>query len=181
MKQNMKTGDIIKFGKYDWLVLSTDEERALLLSKDVLFMDMPYHKERTEITWEQCSLREYLNNEFYSSFAPNDKARIMQAHLENRDNLCYGTKGGNATDDYIWLLSLDEVFEYFGDTGDFVERRASTYKGSDACWWLRSPGVDSDNVANVSDNGWVSTCGDAVDGSDALVGVRVALWLNLES
>ena len=46
-------------------------------------------------------------------------------------------------------------------------------------WWLRSPGNNSNNAAEVNNNGWVNRSGDDV--SDDCDGVRPALHLNLSS
>ena len=46
-------------------------------------------------------------------------------------------------------------------------------------WWLRSPGSDVDCAASVDGSGWVYDGGNCV--TRAFVGLRPALWLNLDS
>ena len=70
----MKKGDIIKFGNYpqdingskspiEWLALDVNENEALLVSRYGLDCK-EYHNVFTDITWEDCDLRKWLNNDF---------------------------------------------------------------------------------------------------------------------
>jgi hypothetical protein len=43
-------------------------------------------------------------------------------------------------------------------------------------WWLRSPGNNSNNAANVNSDGNVNTNGNNVNNTG---GLRPALWINL--
>ena len=104
--------EVVHFGKYDWLVLKREKDHMLLLMKDVLEPGEQYHEESRAITWEKCTLRKWLNEDFYNTFTPEEQARILETHLENPDNEEYETKGGNDTDDKVFLLSLDEAEEY---------------------------------------------------------------------
>ena len=74
----------------------------------------------------------------------------------NPDSREYGTPGGNDTDDYIYLLSVDEA-----DALDKnVLKAGQWYDMANQWWWLRSPGKrQSDAVyilgkaANLMGNG----------------------------
>lgn len=72
-----EVGDIVTFGSYDqdgnyengaepieWIVLDTDGETTVLLSRYGL-ETLPWNKVQTAVTWENCSLREWLNGEFF--------------------------------------------------------------------------------------------------------------------
>ena len=195
-------GSLYKFAGYDWRVLKSQDKRLLLLSEKVL-ETRPYHQPGSEITWERCTLRQYLNNDFYDSLGES-KLRIAETHNNNPNNLWYGTRGCDITADKIFLLNLDEVFKYLGDSGDYVNKRRKEYsgnakpdgnfvndqynnariaKGADgkACyWWLRSPGLTGNYcnyIACVYVDGGVSISG--LDVSAESGGVRPALWLNL--
>ena len=121
---NVRGGDIIPFGGYDWRVLDIQDGKALIISDRVL-EHREYHTDYTEITWADSSLRQYLNGEFYNSFSASDRGRIAQVTNINPDNPWDFTEyGGNNktprgvnTQDRIFLLSLDEVVRYFGDSG----------------------------------------------------------------
>ena len=117
----VKIGDNIKFGEYNWRVLDVQGDRAFIITETVID-DRKYHDEKNvSVTWEICSLRSYLNGEFYDSFVEKD--RIIPHNNTNPDNLWYGTKGGNDTIDKIFLLSLLEVDKYFGNSGDYSAKR----------------------------------------------------------
>lgn len=163
----------IKFGKYDWFVLDKRDDKMLIITEKVI-KKLPYHHEETEITWETCDMRTYLNNEFYHSFDKTDRKRIIEVINENPDNPWYGTRGGNPTNDRIFLLSIDEVIKYFGDSGQLktrymypncewckdeflpwlddeynINRRAVDDEGIVYFWRLRSPGSNQCSVATV--------------------------------
>lgn len=98
--------DIIHFGKRDWIVLKTDLDRILILSKDVV-EERQYNVNHKEITWEECTLQEYLNHEFlHEKFSEEEQEQILEATLENPDNTLYdsGTEGGNDTKDRFFCL-----------------------------------------------------------------------------
>jgi hypothetical protein len=203
-----KVGDIIQFSGYDWRVLEVDtlNKRKLVLSEKVL-EERAYNVKYTDVTWETCDLRKYLNGEFLNRL---DGKRIVPINNLNSNNPWYDTTGGNNTIDSVFLLSLDEVIKYFGDSGDLMNRKGwywedrkfvlkdgqgwaindqyndsrIAYDVNDvakACWWwLRSPGSSSDGAANVYGGGSVDVIGINVHSYDFdYGGVRPALWLNL--
>lgn len=86
------------------------------------------------------------------------------------------TDGGNNTTDKVFLLSIDEVNMYFASDS---ERMATLSDGTSVYWWLRSPGYYDKNAAGVAGSGWVRDDGNRVN--DDNVGIRPALWINLES
>jgi len=193
----------MSFGAYTWRVLAVKNNRALLLSRDILER-RPYNTEFTGVTWETCTLRQYLNGEFYESFTQEEKARIEERENDNPKNQWYGTEGGNNTKDKVFLLSIEEVVKYFGDSGDLAARkgwywekgkdelkdekgyyindqyngrRVAKFNGSGSWWWLRSPGINQNYAALVDDDGIVNLIGRFV--TRGAGGVRPALWLNL--
>jgi len=120
---NIKVGDIIQFGAYEWRILDIQGGRALVVSENILEFRL-YHHEFGPITWADCSLRAYLNGEFYNSnaFSNADRTRIVQVTNVNENNQWYGTNGGANTQDRIFLLSISEVVKYFGDSGQLANR-----------------------------------------------------------
>jgi hypothetical protein len=110
-------GDKIKFGGYDWIVLDVQGGKALILTEKVLF-HLSYDASYAEVvTWADCSVRTYLNEYFYDSFSAADKVRIAETRNVNKDNPWHGTDGGADTTDKVFLLSIEEVVKYFGDSG----------------------------------------------------------------
>ncbi|MCL1941555.1 MAG: DUF6273 domain-containing protein, partial [Synergistaceae bacterium] len=81
----LKAGQILQMGGYDWRVLDVQNNRALLLCENVI-EKRPYNKEKKNITWETCDLREYLNGEFYNKLPGDFKAKIAETKLTNDNN-----------------------------------------------------------------------------------------------
>ncbi len=154
----------------EWEVLENDENGVLLISRYILDVK-PYNTENVPITWEECSLRSWLNGEFMmNAFTENEQAKIANTPLLNPDNAKFGTPGGNATTDKIFLLSTEEVISKYSFSTDCLGKVC-------AWWWLRTPGQES-NTGNFvyGHEGTVGmSYGDDVD-SD-YVGVRPAMYL----
>ena len=118
--QNVSPGEIIKIGKYDWRVLEVQKDRALLLSEYVI--DWKAYSTKTEpeltwvgeymdykllkVTWKDCTLRQYLNEEFFHSFGDQEKSLILTVENINENNQWNNTNGGDNTKDRIFLLSI---------------------------------------------------------------------------
>ena len=194
----------IQFGDYKWRLLDIQGDKALLITEDVI-ETRPYNKQYTDVIWETCDLREYLNGEFLQKFTAEQRGKIAETNLPNPNNLWYGTPGGNDTFDKIFLLSLEEVDWYFGNSGDYQNKMRKKYDNgkwvgvadSDGYafsndndserqtkiidgtlfWWLRSPGYSNLRAAGVRDIGAVDVGGSAVNRAG---GVCPALWLNLK-
>ena len=191
----MIKGDIIVFGDYNWRVLDVEDSKALIITENIVELRW-YHREFVEIIWADSELRKYLNNDFYSKFSQDEKAKISTVITKNPDNSWFKTKGGEDTIDRLFLLSLDEVCAYFGhseaklqskgnqtwfiDDENNGQRQAKL--GNDYHWWrLRSPGYYARTAASVSANGNVYVRGNGVYGTPRdSGGVRPALWLKLE-
>ncbi|MCL1803933.1 MAG: DUF6273 domain-containing protein [Eubacteriaceae bacterium] len=153
----MDKAEIIRFGGHDWRVLDVQNGRALLLS-DKIIEKKPYHNEYEYITWETCELRKYLNGEFYDKFSEAEKSMITQTTVANDDNLWFGISGGNATDDKIFLLSLEEADTYFGDSGDYQNMKRVNWDSVDKKFvahdygYYLSNDYDKDRVAEFENN-----------------------------
>ena len=107
------------------------------------------------------------------------------------------TRGGNNTQDYLFLLSYAEADKYLvvpysnaitnsrvAPTayakvhGAYSDGRSKTADGEAAgWWWLRSPGLNQSDAASVSYYGSL----DVNYVSSGFSVVRPAFWLNLES
>ena len=196
-KSEYKVGKTIEFGNYpqdkdgtekpiEWIVMKKEGNQVLLLSKYVLDAK-PYNKEWEDVTWETSDIRQWLNNEFYTTaFNKAEKAKIQTSLIKNEDNSKYGTNGGNDTEDKVFLLSEKETETLFSNKEERIAKateyatKSGVYVNEEkaACWWLRSPGYDSDDAAEVDGSGWVGGYGSVLDIYD---GVRPALHLNLQS
>lgn len=180
----------IKFGRYpqaskdenaliEWLVLKNDGSKALLISKYALDCQQ-YHTSRIFGTWENCTLRKWLNGTFISNaFSHEEQAMILSTTTESANKK-----------DRVFLLSMDEAWEYFSSDstrqcqGTAYCYAQGAYKtGNGHCaWWLRSPVCYSGQAAYVYDGNLRSYYGEYscyVDNDD--IAVRPALWINLGS
>ena len=196
-----KIGETIEFGNYpqdkdgtekpiEWIVMKKEGNQVLLLSKYVLDAKS-YNEGWGDVTWEISDIRQWLNNEFYTTaFNKAEKAKIQTSLIKNEDNSEYGTSGGNDTEDKVFLLSEKEADTLFSDEEERIAKATeyaeklgvdinenSEEKG--AWWWLRSPGNDSFYAALVNYYGWVY--GDGIGVNCNVYGVRPALHLNLQS
>lgn len=195
-----EAGNLVYFGSFEqnnntadgnekiaWIVLAAEKEKVLLISEKIL-NSKPYNIERKSVTWETCTLRKWLNEEFLSAaFTEKEKAVVAETTVATQDNSEKGAKGGNNTNDKVFLLSLEEAGKYFTSdetriaTGtDFAENEGlnvyseSPYAGN-AAWWLRSPGTYPISAADVYYSGDTGGVYDFVD--NAYVGVRPAVWV----
>ena len=200
---NVQVGEEVQFGQYpqgangevqplEWRVLAVENGRALLIT-DRLINAIPYNKEYADVTWETCTLRKWMNNDFISkTFSSSQQAQIATVTNQNPNNPEYGTKGGNATQDRIFALSIDEAKKYFRDDDDrlaaptgYAKKQGSSV--SKVCslstgektgrWWLRSPGGFSNFAVEVEYIGSIEQLGSCVHFDDGCV--RPAFWLNL--
>ncbi len=155
----------------EWEVISAEKGRILLVSKNVLECK-PYHTEIIEaVTWETCSLRSWLNEDFFNTaFDASEQEQIITVTNSNPDNAEWGTEGGNDTKDKVFLLSIDEAESLFADD----QARTNSTE-----WWLRSPGDSHYSAAFVFSFGEIFTRGEGTV-YDA-IGVRPALWISLDS
>ena len=193
----MKKGDYVKFGSYpqnnsevkepiEWLVLEVNSHETLLVSRYGLDCKR-HHHEFTEITWENCDLRKWLNADFLkAAFSEEEQQRIRLSDVVNDDNRKYGTSGGNNTRDRIFCLSLAEAERYFKNDDERKCQPAALTKvhipkvteNNYCSWWLRSPGDDPRYAAFVSPDGVSWPIGDCISDIDGNV-ARPALWVNL--
>ena len=127
--QTFEVGNIIVMGEYkqesittrepiEWIVLDVEGNKALLISRYVIecqpFNETEYSADGGEITWENCTLRTFLNNDFASdAFTDAERSVIKTTTVKNPDNKFFGTDGGNDTEDQIFILSVEEVEKYF--------------------------------------------------------------------
>ena len=160
----------------EWLVLDVLPDRALLIAKDCL-LQAPYNEEPKGVTWEECSLRKKLLPKMLEQIFDDDIVRnqVLLKKNRNPDNARYGTPGGADTEDKLFLVSIDEVKQYFPSD----EARVAYLNGKAVWWWLRSPGIHSSIAADVHYGGSVNDGGSGVSQSGGAV--RPAFWLNLHS
>ena len=215
-ESELSVGDIISFGEYQWRVLELQDDKMFVISEYIIAIEefpqgrlshydirdmMQRQREQmhdgvrrwyiVDITWADSLIRQWLNDDFYMSFTLEERARIVETTVINNANPWSGVSGGNNTVDKIFLLSIEEVVQYFGDSGQLQNRPGNTWLIRDQYhdarlainvnvprrqygdWWLRSPGRYGNYAAYVGRFG-IDVGGRSVTASDS---IRPALWL----
>lgn len=192
-------GDIIVFGTYEqdnnisngkenieWLVLAKENNRVFVISDKVLDCQ-PYHPSWSDVTWETCSLRKWLNNDFINSaFSDDEKVKIPTVTVSADKNPKYNTNPGNATKDKVFLLSIVEAEKYFSSDSarqcsptDYAVANGASESNDNICWWwLRSSGCNQDYAAFVYSNGNIFEDGYYILNSHHAV--RPAMWITID-
>ncbi|MBQ7065616.1 MAG: bacterial Ig-like domain-containing protein [Lachnospiraceae bacterium] len=188
-----------KWERIKWRVLDNNGSTLFVVADKGLDCKN-YNDVKTYITWENSTIREWLNNSFYNTaFSSNERNAIVAQNVVNDDNLHYDSEGGNNTTDKVYLLSIDEVTkESYGFCSEYDTYSASRWmqpsnyarargalkiasgiQEGNSVWWLRSPGWGADAAANVLSLGFVSRSGQGVVKRDETV--SPALHINLSS
>lgn len=162
-------GNIVTFGSYEqdnnldngpepieWIVLEIQDGKCLLISRYALD-SVQYNENETKVSWENSTLREWLNNDFYlNAFDLFEQEMIPFSEVENSGSAASGISEGNITKDRIFLLSYDEAKKFFStpenrsclptpyaaarckpSPWDLAQHGVSG--SEDSCWWwLRS-------------------------------------------
>ncbi len=120
--EEAKPGYVVKFGQYatrdsdcveiydiEWLVLDVKDGKALLLSKYIM-ESMPYHEREEEVSWADCTLREWLNDTFYNNaFSKEEQDRIATTLLENVWNPWNNSAEYEYTEDKVFLPAIEDM------------------------------------------------------------------------
>lgn len=181
-----RAGKFFEFGCYPqelngdvkpiiWRVLKREKDCMLVIALRGLDCK-PYHNKYCAVTWADCSLRRWLNGEFYYKAFNEQERRVILPSIIRSGS-------GPATEDRVFLLSIDEVNSLFAGEIDrrawptefAVKQHACVKNSLRGCWWwLRSNGGFVGYAALVAPGGYVSDVGCNVDLSD-FCAVRPAL------
>ena len=103
-------GDVVVFGDIRWYVTAKTETGCTLLTEKPV-IKLPFNVPTYQCidTWEQSTVRAWLNDQFYYTFTEEERALIAKTHITTPANAEHGTPGGADTDDHIFLLSVDEA------------------------------------------------------------------------
>ena len=194
-----EVGSYVYFGEYEqdddtstgkeaieWLVLAKEEDRMLLISRYGLDAQQ-YHTERDFITWEDCSLRNWLNTTFLeAAFIPEEKDLIEDHDVSVLDlDSEIDNPKEKMIKDKVFLLSLSDAEEFFADDDarscvitPYCYTQGAKKTRYDTCsWWLRSVGRSYARAACVSPNGEISVDGVYVEYN--IYAIRPAVWINI--
>ncbi len=196
---SVQVGDYVTFGSYEqdnntengkevieWYILAKESNRIFVVSKSALDCQ-PYNTEYMNVTWETCSLRQWLNNDFLSAaFTEEESAMIPVATVSKAVNFGYGTEAGRETQDKICLLSMEDAYCYYQEefpvcqaTPYAVAKGAYQDENSTNCWWwLRGAGMSEVHASLVDGKGEVNEKGNFVNYDN--IAVRPAMWIEVE-
>ena len=196
--KNAEAGDTFMLGTYEqdgntsngaeeveWIVLAQEDDKVLVISKYALDC-VAYNTEFESSSWETCTLRAWLNEDFYNAtFSKAEKKAIATTTVTADSNPMFGTDPGKDTQDPMFLLSVNETKKYAPDR-DLLKCKPTKYatygqiETNDAgyCkWWLRSPGLSPADATAVGYWGFVYGQGNYV--FFQFYGVRPAMWIDL--
>lgn len=161
-----RVGDRLNFGRYfqgpgemgliTWVVVRCDPDGLLILAERGLD-NMRYNEVYSSTTWADCTLRHWLNNEFLTSaFNDQERSLIKQSHIDN--------SAGPATEDYVFLLSDEEVNSIFISNKERISEvtyyavKKNAYVNSGRTrWWLRSQDSSDDCALCVRADGEIDS------------------------
>ena len=172
--KSLKVGEVFTFGAYEqdnnldngkepieWIVLTKNGSRILALSKKALY-GRKFNK-NVNSTWENCSLRTWLNNEFLNdAFSPGELAMIPTVTVSAEKNPKQPkTPAGKATKDKVFLLSMNEGTKYLKGKS-YLKCYPTEYAVANGCnrddktgecwWWFRTPGINTKRAVFYSVN-----------------------------
>ena len=190
----VSVGSLIPFGAFYFRVLKIQNDCMLVVTDSVLDTKMEFCSTYINSDWAGCDIRHFLNQKMYYEFSVKEKSFIKKTKVQTASNPWYGTAGGSDTDDFLFLLSLEEVLIHFGGTatlknpqsqGSFwisdaynKNRMAYDEDSNPSWWWLRSPGVSSQSAGIVHQDGRVCVAGYCIDETvHGGGGVRPAMWI----
>ena len=197
---DLQVGDIVYFGSYEqdhdytngkepieWLVLDVQDNKALLLSKNVLD-DQQNDSDFQSFKWETSDIRKWLNEAFVKvSFTDEELAQIVKSVITADKNPYYEIiKQGNDTVDRVFLLSGVEAEKYFDSniarqcygTAEYCAVHGYT-TNTELSWKLRTRGNEPTTITYVKSNGSISWTGNSTRRNNPAL--RPALWLSLEN
>ena len=172
-EEEYKEYSTVTVGGIEWYVIATEGNQSLLLSKDVL-EKKAFNDEETAVTWETCTLRAYLNGEFYDSLSDTAKAKIVEVTNTTKAS-SYGISGGNDTQDKVFILSVEEAEKYVVNSNAAIGYDAD---GNAAWWSLRNLGEAVDVQTDVKVDGTIDYHGPSNGVANADAGVRPAIWVD---
>lgn len=146
-----------------WEVLSYDpsNESALVISKYGITC-RPYHQHDELTSWEECSLRKWMNGLFFDkSFNTSEKNRIITSHVPAEVVVGHELYPGNDTNDKIYILSINEYQSYYQHISQWRCFLLEAPRIKRQCW-LRNYGADRGRAAFIGRSGRIHEGGSLI-------------------
>lgn len=200
--KRVKTDEDCRYFIYEpikWRIIEKNDDQAVLLA-DQIIDGSAYNFEATDVNWENCDLRDFMQEEIYeNAFTDKEKQSIIHTEIKNLDNYYFKTECGEDTKDYIYVLSEEDIFysdkaaahgfsrsdgiidlaRRFKPTEYAIARGAWASKSGMGYWVLRTNGYSASNAVYVSDLGAVYNRGSYVNCLDA--GILPAMTIDLKT
>lgn len=98
-----------KYEPIKWRVLKNSDDE-LLLAADSALDDKKFNDNSGDVTWENSSIRTWLNNNFINSaFSQQEQAIINTSNVVNSVTNSKGINSGSDTQDKVYLLGSSEI------------------------------------------------------------------------
>ena len=208
--ESILVGNLYAFGEYEqdnkiengketilWTVLDKEGSRLLLISKYVLDCQ-PYHTVCEDVTWENCFLRKWLNEDFLNNAFNEEQKNYICTTYNTTDYVVGNTVVEYSTYDKIFILKPAGVKKYYGLGDNHFTREArqcelteyaraqgakgwnsyGRHEGAYCSWWLRPTHWRNRwvNASAISSTG--SYCPETTVQGDG-TGVRPVIWIDL--
>ena len=154
-------GNICVFGKYqlddvpgnedmEWIILEKSDDKILVISRYILPEGRPFNDVvdlKTGSTWERCTLRTWLNKDFYdAAFSEEEKAAIITTQVDNYRFTSGDDDPHNYTYDNVFCLSNEEYKNYMSDLPTEAKDGRFYAVNSSYAWWLRTHAEGDDGL-----------------------------------
>ena len=199
---NIQVGDYVYLGHWEqndytgdgaesirWLVLDVNESKLLLLSEKAL-ANLPFNKKSDGTAWAGCSLRRWMNNDFYkAAFNAQEAAAIQTTKVQDTAEHCYSewntaSRFSGTTEDKVFCLSYLEACNLLTVQWACCEPTAVVSKsktriklekdnGNAYCWWWLRTSSYKNNAMLIAGGSFTS----AYEHFDKAC-VRPALWVD---
>lgn len=123
-----------------WKILTYNEalDAFYVISENIVHV-MNYHSKEEKVSWEQCDLRHWLNNEYYDSLSENLKNHIIEVN-----------------NDKITCLSLNDYYKYLNSKtlrSAKVDESISDLFPYVHIWWLSTKNEEEKNGHAIFESG----------------------------
>lgn len=181
-----RKGDTVTYAGESWLVLRRRDRKLLLIcsgpDEDSVFRNVQYNNVREDVTWEDSSLREFLNNgALKEEFTELEQKALIEMEYSPSGNPDYGTgmpdkdaasangSSGSAAvlKDKVRIFSMEDLKSY-----------KKVFKAPGVDMWLATPGHDLSSAAYQSKSGTVMSYGDDV--TDMNLSACPVIWVDLD-
>ncbi|MBP5772621.1 MAG: hypothetical protein J6W35_00885 [Eubacterium sp.] len=164
LKKTKVNGDIL-FGEAHWVVAKKTKTKAFLI-KTKPVEGVPYNDKDEDVTWENSSIRSYLNSVFTAeTFTPGMIDKIIDTDVHVSGNKKNNTKGSDTTDK-VFMLKSSQAKHY--------EKQLSLFLRD---YWLIEPG-ETQREAQFVSFGKVKAAGYPVN--DKNMNARPCIWVSMK-